>query len=61
MAAKWREEVYALLHEGIASYTFPAAAVAIGVANETQLQHALGFHTYVPHELVVQLRPIIFT
>ena len=54
MAAKWREEVHALLSEGITTRTYPAAAVAIGVANETQLLDALGSHTYVPHELIVQ-------
>eukprot|EP01043_Picozoa_sp_COSAG02_P025988 COSAG02_NODE_1481_length_12389_cov_15.643857_15_plen_71_part_00 len=37
MGARWHEEVYALLREGIASHTFPAAAVAIGVADDTRV------------------------
>ena len=37
MGARWKEEVDALLRAGIASHTFPAAAVAIGVASHTQV------------------------
>ena len=44
---EWRDDVDALLRDGIASHTFPAAAVAIGVGGAPPLHlRAVGAHTY---------------
>ena len=50
------EQVLRLLEEGVATRTFPGAAVAIGVGGETRMLRGVGRFTYAPEAAAVTER-----